>query len=146
MSARGALSCREARVYVLATLLVAVALAPEVWATAPEYLADDAPAPASIEDEPNPMEEAYPAEVPVPSVFPRLKKRLEKAAPFWRDTQLLLHPRVYYFDRDRENANDSVALAYNSGWWRDRLMLSAAQRCTGHRGPTVRTTRTAPCC
>ena len=77
------------------------------------------------------MEEAYPVEVPAPSVFPRLKRRLEKGAPFWRDTRLLLHPRVYYFDRDRENTNDSVALAYggwlayDSGWWRDRVRLSA---------------------
>ncbi len=78
------------------------------------------------------MEHVYPIEVPRPSVFPRIKKRLETSAPFWRDTQLQLHPRVYYFDRDRENANNSEALAYggrlaySSGFWRDRLRLNTS--------------------
>ena len=118
--------------FFLATMLLAmVALAPETRASPPGYIADEQSAPASVKDERSPMGEMYPIDVPVPSLFPRLKKRLETAAPFWRDTQLFLHPRVYYFDRDRENANDSVALAYggwlayNSGWWRDRLKLSA---------------------
>jgi hypothetical protein len=112
--------------------LAVVALAPDARAAAPEYLVDEQPAPASVEDERAPMEEAYPEEVILPSVFPRLKKRLEKAVPFWRDTQLRLHPRVYYFDRERENANDSEALAYggwlaySSGFWRDRVRLNAS--------------------
>ena len=122
---------RKSGVYVLAMSLIVVALAPDTRAAAPEYLADEQPAPASVEDERAPMEEA-PVEIPMPSVFPRLKKRLEKAAPFWRDTQLRLHPRVYYFDRDRENANDSEALAYggwlaySSGFWRDRVRFNAS--------------------
>jgi hypothetical protein len=116
----------------LAVSLVVLALVPQAWASAPEYITDEQPAPASVEDEVSPMEEVYPVEVPMPSVFPRLKKRLERAAPFWRDTQLRLHPRVYYFDRDRQNADDSVALAYggwlayNSGWWGDRFRLNAS--------------------
>jgi len=89
--------------------LVVVALAPATRAAAPEYIVDEQPAPASVEDERAPMEEVYPIEVPLPSAFPRLKKRLETAAPLWRDTQMRLHPRVYYFDRDRENANDRRA-------------------------------------
>jgi hypothetical protein len=113
--------------YGLALWLVVVVLAPDTRASAPEYIVDEQPAPASVEDERAPMEEVYPVEPPLPSVFPRLKKRLETTAPFWRDTQLRLHPRVYYFDRDRENANNSEALAYggwlgySSGFWRDRL-------------------------
>ena len=112
-------------------LLVVTVLAPYTWASPPGYIADEYPAPASVKDEHTPMEEAYLIDDPVPSLFPRLKKHLETTAPFWRDTQLLLHPRVYYLDRDRENANDSVALAYGgwldykSGWWRDRLKLNA---------------------
>jgi hypothetical protein len=84
-----------------------------------------------VADERTPMEEAYVEEPGLPSVFPRLRKRLDDAAPFWRDTQLNLHPRVYYFDRSRENADNSEALAYggwldwNSGLWRDRLKLNA---------------------
>jgi len=120
------------RSYGVALWLLLLALAPQARASAPEYLADEQPAPASVEDEASPMEEVYPVEVPLPSVFPRLKKRLERAVPFWRDTQLRLHPRAYYFDRDRQNANDSVALAYggwlayNSGWWRDRVRVNAS--------------------
>jgi hypothetical protein len=122
---------KQFRDYGLVLWLAAIAFAPGARAAAPEYIATDQPAPASVEDERSPMEEAYPDEVTVPSVFPRLKKRLETAAPFWRDTQLLLQPRIYYFDREREIVHDSEALAYggrlayNSGWWRDRLKLNA---------------------
>ena len=101
--------CAQSRLYALIMSLVVVALAPATRAAAPEYIVDEQPAPASVEDERAPMEEVYPIEVPLPSAFPRLKKRLETAAPLWRDTQMRLHPRVYYFDRDRENANDRRA-------------------------------------
>jgi hypothetical protein len=124
--------CAQSRLRDLGIWLVVVALAPGTAAAAPEYIASEQPAPASVEDEISPMDEVVPIEVPLPSRFPRLKKRLETAAPFWRDTQLLLHPRVYYFDRERDNADDSVALAYggwlayDSGWWRDRFKLNAS--------------------
>jgi hypothetical protein len=123
---------KQFRGYGLVLWLAAIVFVPGARAAAPEYLATDQPAPASVEDERSPMEEVYLDEVPVPSVFPRLKKRLETAAPFWRDTQLRLQPRIYYFDREREIAQDSEALAYggrlaySSGWWRDRLKLNAS--------------------
>lgn len=110
---------------------VASFLATDIQASAPEYISAEQPAPGSVDDETGPMEELILIEVPEPSLFPGIKKRLEKAAPFWRDTRLLMHPRVYYFDRDRENANDSEALAYGgwlgyeSGWWQSRLRLGA---------------------
>ena len=107
--------CAQFRLYLLAMLFGVVALAPATRAAAPEYIVDEQPAPASVEDERAPMEEVYPIEVPLPSAFPRLKKRLETAAPLWRDTQLRLHPRVYYFDRDRENANDSIRTSITLG-------------------------------
>jgi|GEM_PF-3319692 len=44
------------------------------------------------------MEDVVAVEPLLPSVFPRLKKRFETAAPVWRDTQLRLHPRVYNND------------------------------------------------
>jgi len=120
----------QSRLCVLVMSLVVVA--PATRAAAPEYIVDEQPAPASVEDERAPMEAVVAVEPPLPSVFPRLKKRLETAAPVWRDTQLRLHPRLYHFDRDREGADDSVALAYggwlayNSGWWRDRLRFNAS--------------------
>ncbi len=120
------------RRYLLPMALVAVLVAADGQASPPEYIVNEQPVPASVQDERTPLEEAYPVEVPLPSAFPELKKRLETAAPFWRDTQLRVHPRVYYFDRQRETSNDSVALAYGgwvdygSGWWRDRLKANAA--------------------
>ena len=47
---------RKSRVYVLVMSLAVVALAPDARAAAPEYLADEQPAPASVEDERAPME------------------------------------------------------------------------------------------
>ena len=116
------------RRYLLPMVLVAVLVAADGQASPPEYIVNEQPVPASVEDERTPLEEAYPVEVPLPSAFPELKKRLETAAPFWRDTQLLVHPRVYYFDRQRETSE---------------LIL---RRYTPHRRPTARTTRTARCC
>jgi hypothetical protein len=84
-------------------------------AAAPEYLAAEQPAAASVEDEAVPMEEAYVEEILPPTEYPELKKRLEDAAPFWRDSRFLVRPRSYYFDRERENTPDSVAAAYG-GW------------------------------
>jgi hypothetical protein len=101
-------------------------------ASAPEYLVDDQPVPASVVDENAPMEEIHPEDVMEPSVFPGLRERLDTTAPFWRDSRLRLHPRVYYFDRDREESDDSVALAYggwlayNSGLLGERLRLNAS--------------------
>jgi hypothetical protein len=97
-------------------------------AAPPEYIAAEQAAPDSVEDEQTPLGEAFPIERLLPPVFPRLKKRLAKAPPFWRDTQLLLHPRSYYFDRQRD---DNLALAYGgwvtygSGWWRGRVRINA---------------------
>ena len=68
-----------------------------------------------MEDEAVPMEEAYVEEVLPPTEYPELKGKLEDAAPFWRDSRLYVRPRSYYFDRERENTQDSVAAAYG-GW------------------------------
>ena len=87
-------------------------MTPGAQAVAAEYITDEQPPPASVEDERSPMEDVFPPDVPEWRVLPRLRKRLETAAPFWRDTRLGLFPRVYYFDRQRENAQDSEALAY----------------------------------
>jgi hypothetical protein len=101
-------------------------------ASAPEYLATEEPAPASLEDEPAPMAEAYvETELPV-GRLPALRKRVAKAPSFWRDSRLYLRPRSYYFERQREGAPDSLAAAYGgwlgfrSGTWRDRVSIDAA--------------------
>jgi len=102
-----------------------------VSASAPEYVVSEQSVPASVQDEKPPMAEAYAEVVLPPSDFPGLKGRLADAGPFWRDSRLYMRPRSYYFDRQRETANDSVAAAYGgwlsfrSGAWRDRLSINS---------------------
>lgn len=112
--------------------LVLLCLPVMFGAQAAEYIAGEETAPTTVEDAEGPMKKAFAVEAPEPSAFPALKKRLEDAPSFWRDTQLSMQPRVYYFDRHRENLFDSQALAYGgglvygSGWWRDRIKLNAS--------------------
>jgi hypothetical protein len=55
----------------------------------------------------------------------------ERDTQFFGGSSLLLKPRSYYLDRDRDQNPDSVGLAlggaleYRSGWWRDRLQVGA---------------------
>jgi len=50
---------------------------------------------------------------------------------FWEDSSLVLRPRTYYLDRDRDRKADNAgwalggALAYESGWWLDRVRVAA---------------------
>lgn len=98
-------------------------------ATEPEYLSGEEPVAPSVEQSQGPMEEAYTPEVNLPSRFPGLKKRLETATPFWRDTQLTLLPRTYSLNRTIDDDADRGAWAiggqvqYRSGWWQDRVKV-----------------------
>ncbi len=53
----------------------------------------------------------------------------ERAVAFLADTQFVIKPRMYYLDRDRDQAQDNVGLAaggalqYLSGWAFDRVQL-----------------------
>jgi hypothetical protein len=55
----------------------------------------------------------------------------ERATDFFGDAELVLKPRTYYLDRDRDIPPDSVAwalggsLEFRTGWWADRLRLGA---------------------
>jgi len=117
----------------VAAVLLALATAQggPVLAAPPEYLVNEKPVPASVEEERSPMESAYDVEALPPGLFPGLRKRLEDAPPFWRDSHLYIRPRSYYFDRRRENTDDSVAAAYGgwlsfrSGAWLDRISIDA---------------------
>ncbi|QYK06712.1 OprD family outer membrane porin [Shewanella zhangzhouensis] len=70
--------------------------------------------------EPNQQSDVNPIETP----------DTDKAA-FWEDTSLILKPRTYYLDRDRDTKADSVgwalggALEYKSGWLGDWLRVNA---------------------
>jgi hypothetical protein len=100
-------------------------------AAPPEYIAHQQPVSASVDEETSPMEYAFTEELPPPGFLPNLKRRLEQAPSFWRDSRLYLRPRSYYFDRQRENTGDSVAAAYGgwlgfqSGAWHKRVSANA---------------------
>jgi hypothetical protein len=100
-------------------------------AAPPEYIAHQQPVSASVDEETSPMEYAFTEELPPPGFLPNLKRRLEQAPSFWRDSRLYLRPRSYYFDRQRENTDDSVAAAYGgwlgfqSGAWHKRVSANA---------------------
>ena len=94
-----------------------------------EYISDERPAPGSVKEERDPISTAFEKEEKRPSFFPKLKQRLDTLRPFWRDTQLSLKVRSYYFNRDNEGAGINKAwalggaLKYESGWWKNRFQL-----------------------
>ena len=75
--------------------------------------------------------------------FPSVKSKLENLPAFWRDTHFSAKFRSYYFNRDRNQSNDSEAwtyggaLEYKSGWWQDFLQIGASihtsQRIVGSK-------------
>ena len=97
------------------------------FATNTGFQADENPAPESAKE----IKSSFEPQVDKKrrSFFPRLKEQMKSAAPFWRDTSLLLHFRTYYFYRDIEPdiKNEAWALGgwidYKSGLWKDRLQV-----------------------
>jgi outer membrane porin, OprD family len=81
--------------------------------------------------------------LPLPRLFPRLRRTLRDALrweeraeqPFFRDTDLTLKLRTFYYNRDtnKVNAADSIneawalggSLAYQAGWYKDFLSIGA---------------------
>jgi hypothetical protein len=69
--------------------------------------------------------------IPRPEVFPRLKEYLDTLPPFFRDTDLKLRLRTFYFNRQNDNdtANEALAtggwLQYASGWLFDTFAIGA---------------------
>jgi outer membrane porin, OprD family len=123
---------------VLAILLTMVVLGPSV-------------AVAQTAAQPAPLTETYPirrdvpaglpeddlvrspdvAPPPRPETFPRLKERLSTLPPFFRDTDLRLRLRTFYFNRQNDDDTASEALAtggwiqYASGWLGDTFAIGA---------------------
>ncbi len=108
---------------------------------AQESTHEDKPAPADVGDLQGPFREAFEAALRRDPLFPRMREFLEPLPPFFRDTQLTLKPRSYYFDLHDSDLPDSRAftlggsLAYRSGWLLDTFSIGAegytSQRITG---------------
>jgi hypothetical protein len=108
--------------------LLAAALAhPTAWSS--EGTLDDEPAPDSVEGLHGPLDQPFRERIREETLFPRLKRKLQTLPSFFRDTELVLKPRWYYFSRrdlddDRQNAwTFGGSLAYRSGWWKDFLSV-----------------------
>jgi len=105
-----------------------------------ESVLDRGSAPDSVFELNSPLDIPFLPLAPVPLAFTALrdsireslKSQLETLPPFFRDTQVGLNLRMYYFDRENHVAppkSDNEAwtlggsLAYQSGWWADTVRL-----------------------
>lgn len=76
--------------------------------------------PTPIDEEPNQQSEIEP-----------VGAERERDREFLDGTEIVLKPRTYYLDRDRDIDPDTAgwalggAVEYRSGWWRDRIRLGA---------------------
>jgi outer membrane OprD family porin len=112
--------------------------APLSWGQ--ESVLDRGPAPESVRALNSPLDIPFLPLAPFPlaftalrdSVRESLKPQMETLPPFFRDTQVGLNLRMYYFDRENHVAppkadNEALtlggSLAYQSGWWADVLRV-----------------------
>ncbi len=110
-------------------LVLTVPLA--AWATGPDYTTYEAPVPDSVAENQGLLSEGFKQRRFLPSLLPRLRERLKSAPPFWRDAKLALRPRSYYLDRQRDSGDNAAwalggSLDFTSGWWQERLRVSAS--------------------
>jgi outer membrane porin, OprD family len=81
---------------------------------------------ASAEDAPPP-----PPAPPLERLFAPLKEQMADLPPFLRDTDLRVHFRSYYFNREKPDGSDNEAwafggwISYQSGWLLDTFAMGA---------------------
>jgi len=96
---------------------------------AQEAISLEEPPPDSVHGITTPIERSFTERPPRPGFSPWLKDQLKDLPPFFRDTEIALNLRNYYFQNG--NYDDSVnsawttggALSYKSGWLLDRLRV-----------------------
>jgi hypothetical protein len=105
-----------------------------------ESVLDRGPSPDSARELNSPMDIPFLPLAPLPWAFTRVRDRLHESVkpqletlpPFFRDTQLGLNLRMYYFDRENEveppkSDNEAFtiggSLAYQSGWLADLFRI-----------------------
>ncbi len=125
-----------------AVLLILIAI-PLAQAAGPDYKREESPDVDAVRDARGLLGDGFGQPLRWRSRFPGIKRKLEDLPPFWRDAQVQLKPRSYYFNRQREDSADSVAWALGgelraeSGWWQNRLRASTSvyisQRLYGPR-------------
>ena len=94
----------------LVPLLIAGMLAVKpAQAAAPDYVTNEKPPPTSAADAPGLLKEGFEDKEQPPAPYDRRRKQIEAQFPLLRDSQVSISPRTYYFDRQRETGDDSVA-------------------------------------
>ena len=121
---------RLSAILILLTILISLFDIDRVMAARPNYIANESPAADSIRDKRSPLEELQPKKaIQPPPFFPELKQKMGTLPPFWRDTNLNLHIRSYYFVSEIAEIKKNEAwalggwLEYESGWWKDLLKV-----------------------
>ena len=99
-------------------------------ASEPEYISSERPSPDTVLDLDNTMGKAREPKETLPEWERRLMKRATNLKNFfWDDASLLLKPRSYYMDKQRDDSADSEAwalggaLQYRTGLFRGRVRL-----------------------
>jgi hypothetical protein len=96
---------------------------------AQDVISQEEPTPSSVDEITAPIERSFIERIPRPGFFPWLKEQLKDTPAFFRDTELDLNLRSFYFRRDKFDESVSSAwamggaLAYKSGWLLDRLQV-----------------------
>src|SRR5262249_47023026 len=87
--------------------------------------------PAAAEDAPPPPPSPPPGRRPLERLFEPLKQMMPGLTPFLGDTDLKIHFRSYYFNREKPDGTNNEAwafggwVAYRSGWLLDTFGIGA---------------------
>jgi hypothetical protein len=117
-------------------ILLAIAFSPRAL-RATESSFEDRPAGESVEDLDSPLSRAVEERERLRTLFPRLKRRLQRFPAFVADSEVILNFRSYYFPLRRSDGRDAHAwtaggkLAFRSGWWKERLQIGAGLYMSG---------------
>lgn len=122
-------------------MLAVLALSARV--PAEESTHEDEPAPETVEGLSGQLTDGFKEEQPRRTLTQLVQSKLTKLPPFFRDTELELNARNYYFHRHRTDGSRAEAwaiggsLAYRSGWLKDVFRIGAqvytSQRIIGKR-------------
>jgi len=92
---------------------------------AAEYIRDENPAPDSVEEVPDPINENFRVKPRRGAISPYLKDKIKDLPPFFSDSHVVLNARSFYFDRSITGDVENVAwalggsLSYESGLIKD---------------------------
>ena len=99
---------------------------------AQEFLENEAPPPASVQESKTPMDEAFKKPAERTPLLTGVKEKMKDETPFIRDTRIDVNPRTYYFhqapftDNIKEAWAIGGSIAYRSGYLFDHFGVGAA--------------------